>query len=99
MDNDKTGGMAFPNGGTITTDRDGVPESFDMNGGITVRDWFAVNATERDIELAIDSVLKDSDLYKSIVGNGIHMSNFRAWARYVYADIMIAERIKANAAD
>lgn len=71
------GGPAFP-----TTPHRADPDQSYVVGGMTLRDWFAANATEDDVAMVLQEV-----------GSTIPAtSNGRAIARYYHADAMLAAR-------
>jgi hypothetical protein len=87
----KDGGPAFPVPGYQTSDG-GVILHHEGSPGMTLRDYFAVAATEADIEERLPRTCGEaSELFKA---DGIKRT--RVWARYRHADLMIAERTKAN---
>jgi hypothetical protein len=78
------GGPAFPMAGS-TREWDDVKKQWKPQEGMTLRDWFAGQATEEDIE--------------AHTGGDIHPQTGRLYnqmtreqAKYAYADAMIAAR-------
>ena len=67
-----------------------------MNGtsfflkGMSLRDWFAANATEQDIQDYLPQDRREEFNFKK--EHGFYPD--RRWARYRHADAMLAERIK-----
>lgn len=82
MSEKDNGGPAFP---SYNYDSGAVPVLW--GSGMTLRDWFAGIATDKDIE----SVLDETGMPWRPIGTKAS----RVMARYFYADAMIAERAKA----
>jgi hypothetical protein len=67
-----------------------------VDGGMTLRDYFAAHATEDDICIALDSIEKVVSV--SDLGNGVkatkrvYPDNARQLARYIHADAMLKAR-------
>lgn len=76
------GGPAFPV--LVGVDICGEPSKVADVSGMTLRDWFAGNATEEDVRCWID-VFDEN-------GAKVYPSRSRQAARYAFADSMIAER-------
>ena len=69
----KNGGPAFP-----TTPKGEVVGG--VSGGISVRDWFAGQATEEDVAFWMETIEQRGEMAT------------REMAKYAYADAMLAER-------
>lgn len=83
------GGRAFPRPTSVETDDTGT--RLDQEG-MTLRDYFAAEATDADIaEWIPDTVGESIKLAQRL---GTTTKYLRAWARYQHADAMIAERNK-----
>lgn len=81
----KTGGPAFPTGDIVERDEKGVPQGYPISSaGMTLRDYFAIHATNQDIE-----GYRDADLAEDGV---IEYRRTTAQARYAFADAMIEAR-------
>ena len=73
------GGPAFP--------APMCPQEYGL-GGMSLRDWFAGQATEEDIIEHLPTTVGEArELYKH---DGVTRN--RAWARYMHADAMLAAR-------
>ena len=79
------GGSAFPMGYH--------PEGNNADHtGMSLRDWFAGMAREEDIEYYLPDTMGELEKLETILGRTVD----RVWARYAYADAMIAERKKGD---
>lgn len=92
MNEKKDGGPAFPGRDPVVSFRAGhedcaqaVASSFHQ--GITIRDWFAGQASEDDIEYHTSYAVPEGGYYS-------HPCTSREEAKYRYADAMLAEREK-----
>lgn len=88
MSEDKTGGSAFP-----------VPYDSEQDG-ITIRDYFAANASDDDIKEIISNMPRVEKVFENDngmkhIGVGLP-DNARQTARYIHADAMLAERDKGE---
>jgi len=94
MNEDKTGGAAFPSPGVIR--QDGVHQG--AYGGMTLRDYFAVRASEEDILAHSSKGFVEEYITESIDGfkrvSTRWATRTREQARYHYADAMLKERNK-----
>lgn len=79
----KDGGPAFPTSDGIATDGDKTVDYHSTFPGMSLRDWFAGHASEKDIEQ-----------YRSFWRDDQLVLREREAARYAYADAMLAERAK-----
>ena len=84
-----TSESAFPISGIITTDRDNVPVGFDLAGGMTLRDAFAVAALQG---MNADSI-RNANMGININDDAREAAMNARWA-YLQADAMLAEREK-----
>ena len=80
MSDTNDGGPAFP---VLEMHTDG--KSRTTMPGMSLRDWFAAQANEQDIQTAFEDAALTSSRFQ-LQG--------RAWARYHHADAMLAERNK-----
>ena len=83
-----TGGPAFP---MLGHTEDGEFEADTQFMGMTLRDYFAANASEQDVALQ-GEVIREKII--SAHGIGILPDSWRPTARYMHADAMLAERNK-----
>ena len=88
MNTPKDGGPAFPQP-IHKLNFDTTPDDFDETGrgGMTLRDWFAAQATDEDIR-------QFTEVFKSQQGHGTFDLTSRTEARYKFADAMLKEREK-----
>jgi hypothetical protein len=71
------GGPAFP-----------TPVGVQHNDGMTLRDYFAAAATEKDIQEFIPATCGEADQFRQKHG----FLPSRQWARYCHADVMLKAR-------
>ena len=84
------GGPAFPIPAVGTGDpRDGMTVGA---SGMTLRDYFAAAATEKDIQEFIPATCGEADQFRQKHG----FLPSRQWARYCHADAMLKARGGAN---
>ena len=87
------GGAAFP----ITIESQSIPGYCvgEQMMGLSIRDWFAGQATQEDIEEYMPQTQGQlGDWCKS--HGGADANQVRPWAKYKYADAMLAERAKGE---
>ena len=84
------GGSAFPFG--QISELTGQPINGFFEPGMSLRDWFAGMAREEDIEYYLPDTMGELEKLETILGRTVD----RVWARYAYADAMIAERKKGD---
>ncbi len=77
------GGPAFPH----TTQWDGITPAINYHG-ISMRDYFAAAATEKDIQEFIPATCGEADQFRQKHG----FLPSRQWARYCHADVMLKAR-------
>lgn len=92
MNNTNTGGPAFPTG--IITDANGVIVG--GSNGMTLRDYFAAMASEKDIEYWMSKGFTQTVIRRDNNGNCYESQQVAVWtreqARYRYADAMLKVR-------
>lgn len=84
MSEKDNGGRAFPFAYETSH-----PEEHGINGGMTLRDYFAVHASEKDIDMQRQVGECDGTF-----GHYNLPDDWRAIARYMHADAMLKERAK-----
>jgi hypothetical protein len=65
-----------------------IGPQFTMKGGMTLRDYFAAAATEKDIQEFIPATCGEADQFRQKHG----FLPSRQWARYCHADVMLKAR-------
>ena len=82
------GGPAFPVAGFQFKNKD-ESEGFVLpTEGMTLRDYFAAAATEKDIQEFIPATCGEADQFRQKHG----FLPSRQWARYCHADVMLKAR-------
>lgn len=64
--------------------------------GLTIRDYFAAHAAEKDIMSMVNQHFEDHHKVSTHTGNEAYVPLTRAEARYLWADQMLAVRSKEN---
>lgn len=80
------GGPVYPTEQTAR-DSDGLVKRRFLGGGMTMLAWYAAQASERDIELNMPTVVKQPSVLA-----------LRCEARFIFADAMIAEERRRESA-
>lgn len=80
---ERDGGPAFP-----FEERNDDGSHYHSNAGMSLRDYLAIHATDRDVAQQIDTI-------RDTAGRNLPLpANWRTIARYMHADQMLAERAK-----